>query len=170
MRTNARVRQASTRDRPCSSYPLAAKPLPSRSLEQIAFQLRLTKRSRWRVSALLPESQGQRRADYVPLLQSAAVKPYVEGKINNMRLQLSKNASRYSLSVRLAVLCFTPILLASMLCRSAAAQGIQQFVGHVADPSGAAVPGATWIYDYSHAGVKVNHAQGKRYQFGESHV
>ena len=35
------------------------------------------------------------------------------------------------------------MIVGATLCGSAIAQGIQQFVGHVADPSGAAIPGAT---------------------------
>lgn len=47
------------------------------------------------------------------------------------------------------------MVLVPLLCRSAAAQGIQQFVGHIADSSGAAVPGATVTIHNEETGVNV---------------
>jgi hypothetical protein len=51
---------------------------------------------------------------------------------------------------------FGLILLASLLGRSAAAQGIQQFVGHVEDSTGAVIPGAAVTIHNEGTGIDIN--------------
>ncbi len=59
------------------------------------------------------------------------------------------------LRARFCNIIFGLLLCASVLGRQAAAQGLQQFVGHVADASGAAIPGATVTIHNEGTGVDV---------------
>ena len=65
------------------------------------------------------------------------------------------NSKKKPLMMVLPNVLFGLFLVISVLGRPAAAQGIQQFVGHVADSSGAAVPGATVTIHNEGTGVDV---------------